>query len=92
MPPVVPRLATGGWIAWCLTGLPLFSEQFPTLKAARGESKRLVVVLAMLRAQGCISAASAMMGTARKILRDNLKQAGVYPWRPGAAAEQTSSK
>lgn len=80
LPSLVQGLDAGGWIAWCLVGLILFGESFPPLAMVRRESKRFAVSLAMLRAQGNISAAARMLGTSRKVLRDNLQDAGLYPW------------
>jgi hypothetical protein len=88
VPPLVHGLDAGGWIAWCLVGLVLFSEGFPALDTIRRESKRVAAALAMLRAGGSISAAAAMLTTSRKVLRENLRATGLYPWRSqGGAGE-----
>ncbi len=81
LPPLVQGLDAGGWIAWCLVGLVLFGERFPALKTIRQESKRVAVALAMLRANGNVSAAAKMLQTPRKVLRENLRVGGLYPWR-----------
>ena len=81
LPPLVTGLDAGAWIAWCLVGLVMFAGGFPSLGQARHEAKRVVIVLAMLRTRGCISAAGRLTDTTRKILRENLKRLALYPWR-----------
>ncbi len=81
LPTLVQGLDAGGWIAWCLVGLVIFGERFPALETIRQESKRVAAALAMLRAKGNISAAAMMLKTSRKVLRENLRVAGLYPWR-----------
>ncbi len=81
MPAVVRELDAEGWIAWCLVGLVIFGEGFPALETIRLESKRVAAALAMLRARGNISAAAMMLKTSRKVLRENLRVGGLYPWR-----------
>ena len=81
LPPLVTGLDAGAWIAWCLVGLVMFAGGLPSLGQARHEAKRVVIVLAMLRTRGCISAAGRLTDTTRKILRENLKRLALYPWR-----------
>jgi Bacterial regulatory protein, Fis family len=76
MPAVVHGLDVGGWIAWCVAGLPLFGERL-SLAGVRREAKRIAATLAMLRAHGNISAAARMLGASRKVLRENLQAAGL---------------
>ena len=57
---------------------PWPGERFPSLAKIRRESKRVAVTLAMLRARGRISAAARMLGATPKVLRDNLRAAGLY--------------
>ena len=81
MPAVVRGLDAGGWIAWCLAGMAVFTEgPRPLMSRVRAESKRLVVSVAMLRSAGNLSRAAKTLGTSRKVLRDNLRAAGLYPW------------
>ena len=50
------------------------------MSAAKTEAKRVAVALAMLRADGNISAAADALRISRKVLRENLRMAGLYPW------------
>lgn len=81
-PAVVRGLDAGGWIAWCLSGLVLFTGEVPSMKRARVEAKRTVAALAMIQTEGNISSAARILGISRKVLRDNLRAVGLYPWRP----------
>lgn len=78
LPPSVQALDVGGWIAWCLVGLPLFGGGFPTLARIRAESKRVALALAIVRSQGSISAAARTLNASRKVVRDNLRAFGIY--------------
>ncbi len=69
-----------GWLAWMVAGAYLFSGGMPTMETIRQEAKRIAVTLAMFRSGGNITEAAAMLGIARKVLRDNLRAAGLYPW------------
>jgi hypothetical protein len=80
MPAAVHGLDAGGWIAWCLVGLVLFGERFPELGTIRREAKRVGTALAMMRAGGSLSGAAVMLTTSRKVLRENLRAGGLYPW------------
>lgn len=92
MPPVVHGLDADGWIAWCMVGLLLFGERFPSLAAVRRESKRFAVTLAMLRACGRIGAAARMLGATPKVLRDNLRAAGLYGGTSTALPNSSDSR
>ena len=81
LPLIVAGLDAGAWIAWCLAGLPLFVDGLPSLRQVKGEAGRVLVALAMLRAKGNLSQASTFIGSSRKVLRDNLRYGGLYPWR-----------
>jgi hypothetical protein len=80
LPPLVRSLDTGGWIAWCLAGLVIFGEGSPTLATIRCESKRVALALAIVRTRGCISDAARMLGSSRKVVRENLAAVGLQPW------------
>jgi len=81
--PTHPRLDAGGWLAWSLAGLRLFDgPDLPQLRDARDEARHLLVSLAMLRNRGTISRSARALGTSRKVLRDHLREAALYPW-PG---------
>ncbi len=80
LPSVFLRVDAGALIAWCLAGVALFAEGFPTMKRLRAESGRVVLALAMLRTTGNISAAARVLHCSRKVLRDNLQRVGLYPW------------
>lgn len=80
LPPIVQGVDAGAWIAWCLAGLFIFRDRFPSLRIARRESYRVILVLAMLRANGNLSEVSRMMGSSRKVIRENLARAGLLPW------------
>ncbi len=79
-PPIVEDLDAAAWIAWCLTGLLVCSQGALTMSVAKAEAKRVVIAVAMLRADGNISAAADALRTSRKVLRENLRGAGLYPW------------
>ncbi|MCA9707830.1 MAG: hypothetical protein KDK70_18405, partial [Myxococcales bacterium] len=81
LPLIVAGLDAGAWIAWCLAGLPLFVDGLPSLRQVKAEAGRVLVALAMLRAKGNLSQASTFIGSSRKVLRDNLRYGGLYPWR-----------
>ena len=84
VPPRVTELDAGAWIAWCMAGLPLFggglSTGMPSLGRACCTAKCLVLALAMLRTGGNLSGVHRLTGTSRKIIRDNLRRLGLYPW------------
>ncbi len=69
-----------GWLAWMVAGAYLFSGGMPSMAAVRHEAKRVAVTLAMFRSGGSISKAATMLGISRKVLRDNLRAVGLYPW------------
>jgi hypothetical protein len=87
LPSLVTGLDAGAWIAWCMVGLALFSGGFPSLAMVRHETKRALLALVMLRTDGNVSSAGRITGTSRKVLRDGLKQVGLYPWRGGTVAQ-----
>ena len=87
MPAVIRGVDAGGWIAWCLVGPVVFGEPAPVMRRVRAESKRIVAALAMLHAAGSLSAAARELEMSRKVLRDHLRDAGLYPW-PGAGPAQ----
>lgn len=62
-------------------GLPIFGERLPPLRLVRRDSYRVVIVLAMLRTRGNISAAARALDMTRKVLRENLERARLLPWR-----------
>lgn len=80
IPLFIRDLDAGGWIAWCMAGLLIFNRDRSLLDHTRRESIRVVAGLAMVRSHGNISAAARMLGTTRKVLRDNLIRLGLYPW------------
>lgn len=80
LPPLVRSLDAGGWIAWCLAGLVIFGEGSPALATIRCESKRVALALAIVRTRGCISDAARMLGSSRKVVRENLAAVGLQPW------------
>jgi len=80
LPAQVEALDSGAWLAWCLAGLPLFGGAFPALREIRNEGTRVTIALAMLREHGNLSAAARLIGSSRKVLRDNLRVVGLYPW------------
>lgn len=91
LPPIVQALDTGGWIAWCLVGLPLFGGGFPTLARIRAESKRVALVLAIVRGHGQISSAARMLSASRKVVRENLQALGIYPWGVASVGDDAPS-
>jgi len=83
LPSKVHDLDTGSWIAWCLVGLPLFATDYPGLAQVRVVATRVAIARAMLVQHGNISRSARMLGITRKVLRDHLRLANLYPWRRG---------
>ncbi|MCH9682904.1 MAG: hypothetical protein K0V04_15815 [Deltaproteobacteria bacterium] len=52
----------------------------PGIRQARLEAQGLVAGLGMVRAGGNLSEAARQLGISRKVLRDHLRRAGLYPW------------
>lgn len=91
LPPLVRSLDAGGWIGWCLAGLLVFGEGSPRLTRIRLEAKRVALALAIVRTRGGISGAARLLGTSRKVVRENLVRLGLHPWgaaRSGSHTEQ----
>jgi len=83
-PMVITGVSTGPWIAWCLVGLALFSGPgLPNMRAVVATAKRVVIALALLRTNGSLTRASAMLGTSRRTARDSMKDSELYPWYRG---------
>lgn len=80
LPSVIAGLDAGAWIAWCLAGLPLFVGSLPSLRRVKAAAGHVLVALAMTKAEGNLSRASALTRTSRKVLRDNLRMLDLYPW------------
>lgn len=80
LPSLVPMLDAGGWIAWCIAGLPLFSGGLASLGTARDAAVRTVLVRVLLMGRGNISEAERLTGTSRKVIRDNMKRQSLHPW------------
>jgi hypothetical protein len=83
LPAAVHAVDVEGWIAWCLVGLLVFGDERPAMRRARTEAHRVLAVLAMIRTGGNITHAAKGLGTSRRVLRERLKGAGLYPW-PGS--------
>lgn len=87
MPHALPPTVTvdpGAWIAWCLVGLRLFDgPHLPPYRVALAETRRVLLALAMLRHRGNLSRAAKALQLSRKIMREHLRVAGLYPWAPG---------
>lgn len=81
LPLSLDELDAGAWIAWSVAGLSLFSGRALTVRQAQAESKRIILALAMLEADGNISIAARTIGTSRRCLREGLRTFGLYPWR-----------
>lgn len=88
LPAKVERLDVGAWIAWCLTGLPLFSGRFPKLLRVRAAADRVVMALAMTDSAGVLTKASVVLRVSRQTLRDHLRGFGLHPWHRRAMGEQ----
>lgn len=82
---VVLAVDLHAWISWAVGCLPLFSGGLPTGGWARAELSRLLVALAMVRADGSITRASRILDTSRSRLRTMLKDMEMYPWRAAVA-------
>ncbi len=89
--PAMMVIDADAWVAWCIAGLRgcerLHLGQAPDdegtswLKVFGDEAKRVVMVLAVRRANGNLSHAAAALRTSRRALRERLKEAGLYPWQ-----------
>ena len=80
--PVVANVDVGALLAWIRLGVRLWSgRQFPALKTLQLDVTRMVLALA-LRRVGTISAASRLLMSSRKVLRDNMHRTDLYPWPP----------
>lgn len=80
IPSVMRGLDAGGWIAWSLAGLPLFSGPLPPLSVLGPHAERVPIALAMLRADGNIHAAARVLRVPRRDLRATLGDMGLWPW------------
>lgn len=81
LPPVAAELDVEGWLAWMLCGLPLFTHSdLPTLRSTNDRVRLLLAVLAMARNQGNFTHAAEQLQTSRRLIRDSLDEAGLYPW------------
>lgn len=81
LPSIVRGLDTGGWIAWCIASLPLFSGPQPPLRALHESIERVPITLAMLRAEGDIRRAARVLYVSPRDLRAELTALGLWPWR-----------
>ncbi|MCA9711380.1 MAG: hypothetical protein KDK70_36410 [Myxococcales bacterium] len=82
MSPTVKKVDIGALLAWIRVGARLFgSGSFPSLRQLRDEAIRVGLALAMGRV-GTISEASRILTCSRKVLRENMDRAGLYPWPP----------
>ncbi len=83
VPTTLHGLDVGAWIAWSVAGLSLFVGKPKTVREAQAETKRIILTLGMLRADGNISIAAREIGTSRRMLREGLRRFGLYPWAEG---------
>lgn len=103
--PVPGAVDVVSWIAWALAGLyacalpstgPRGEDEpgrrgpwVPPVRVLMREARRVAVVVAMHRHDGNLTRAATALGTSRRVLRDTLKAAGLYPWG-GAAGNEAS--
>ncbi|MEX1367774.1 MAG: helix-turn-helix domain-containing protein, partial [Nannocystaceae bacterium] len=80
LPLVVPAVDVDAWIAWVLVGVPLFSTTLPTVKRTRDTATRVLLSIALARADGSLSAVARSLGSSRKVLRERMRRLGLYPW------------
>lgn len=80
IPLIVRGLVTGGWIAFCMSSLPLFRGPLPSLSAFGETLERVPIVLAIMRANGDIYAAARGLHVPRRDLRTKLSALGLWPW------------
>lgn len=81
--PAMVNVDAEGWFAWILCGLPLFANaELPALRTANDQVRLLLAVLAMARNHGNFTHAADKLQTSRRLIRDSLDDAGLYPW-PG---------
>lgn len=82
-PAIVEGTDAVAWLAWTLSGLPLFTEaDLPPLRTATERVRRLLTVLAVARNNGNFTHAAEILGTSRRLIRDTLERSDLYPW-PG---------
>ena len=92
LPGMVPQVDVDAWIGWTLAGVPLFVAGLPKLRQARDATTHVLLVLALARTGGNLSAVGRMLGSSRKVLRENMQRLGLYPWpttAPGGRAGVT---
>jgi hypothetical protein len=90
------------WIVWGLAGLDACAVPseiidvqgrrdpwVPPIRVMVREARRAAIVIAMHRHRGNMTHAAKALGTSRRLVRDALKAAGLYPW--GAPAIETTS-
>jgi hypothetical protein len=81
LPDVVEDLDPGAWLAWAQAGLLLFSGgTIPSVRNATSAGRRVALALAMRRTAGNISASAKALQTSRKVMREQLRAEGLYPW------------
>ena len=65
--------------AWIVAGVPLFaSDTLPTMRMLTAEARRVLLTLAVERYEGNITYIAQALGTSRRSVREQLKQAGMY--------------
>lgn len=62
------------------SGSPCRDPWVPSIRVMMKEARRIAVVVAMHRHDGNLSRAATALGTSRRVLRETLKTAGLYPW------------
>lgn len=83
LPSLIRSVDVEAWLAWALAGLPLFAERLPSFRQARDAGTRVLLLVALARANGNISAVARSLQSSRKVVRDNMRRLGLHPWRRG---------
>ncbi|MCB9716989.1 MAG: hypothetical protein H6712_24240 [Myxococcales bacterium] len=78
-PQVVPFLDADAWLATALGCIPAFSVTVPSLRVLRERALRSMLVVMLARSGNNLSEASRAVGTHRKVVRERLRRAGLYP-------------
>lgn len=72
--------------AWKMIGEELFADgeiiTVPKIAIVRAKAELFAIEVALAKRNGNITYASQDLDTSRRVIRDKLKKANRYPWRP----------
>jgi len=80
--PSPPLFDMGGFLLWTIAGLRLFHHQdLPSFETGTAQVRRVLVMVAQARTRGNITRMAALLGSSRRVIRQTLKDHGLYPPR-----------